>query len=46
MKGDLDKSEINSKFENDDNLISLGELDKIMSEIKTYRKNNSEKSPH
>lgn len=46
MKGDLDKFEINSKFENGDNSISLGELDKIMSEIKTYRKNNSEKSPH
>lgn len=46
MKGDLDKFEINSKFENGDNLISLGKLDKIMSEIKTYRKNNSEKSPH
>lgn len=46
MKDDLDKFEINSKFENGDNSISLGELDGIMSKIKTYRKNNSEKSPH
>lgn len=44
MKGNLDKFEINSKFENGDNSISLGELDKMMSRIKTYRKNNTEKS--
>lgn len=47
MKVDLDKFGIDSKFNDSyNNSISLGKLDKIMSEIKTYRKNNSEKSPH
>lgn len=45
MKVDLDKFGIDQKFNDSyNNSISLGELDKIMSEIKTYRKNTTEKT--